>query len=480
MDRNLQGLNHLTGVSIENLASLSKQTSLQNRLLTARVTNVENIQLAHDNAIRTMLEEIKVNQAATIKCILEMRHMQAKVADFQIETIRMLIEDKNGNLSREDILKKMLPGDERNFIAKTARAAVEDSEDLPDDKLILDEVSFRMHELSLKDIQDPRKKVGPEPEQKPEEEPRNYAEVVRRLKKRRSSTKTENGKDVYYKENEVLQAITETRMRRFPNTTAPTKPITILSTNDEIDEARTEAEGKQIRSGKRYQHQRIRPAPKEFEDFDANSILDFTFAESATTPKKPKVKHPNAIAGVELPQEGTRSLSPISIPDSDPPTPPPLSPTFDPNPQQTEVRAEAKEKKEAEVVAEVKEKKRKVDSRGRKLQTARKSTTPRKKTPPKLSDSNDSSVVELSPPSPKAKAPQPFIIDPQELLAKPDEQHPLAPHEQKNIDPRGIKIKEETMDTVEAVRKAREEQAEEEAMAVINARVRKTSGVNED
>ena len=102
-----------------------------------------------------------------------------------------------------------------------------------------------------------------------------------------------------------------------------------------------------------------------------------------------------------------------------------------------------------------KKKSKRLDSNGKPIPTARKSTTPRKI--PRAEDDSvvETSVVEASSPS---SNPSPFVFI-------PDDRHPLAPHVPTTIDPEGLVIKQE-LETL--------------SVRVREARSRKFSGNNED
>ena len=466
LDNGIQGLNQLVGMALENIANLSKMITIQNRLTCSRLSSLEALVLNQDLKLSRMSNDLRIAQAATLKCQLEMKKMLGKMANFQANSVVMFAEHRGQHISREEILDGVFRGKESSIVASTARGAADDAEaeetGMVPESTLMEELAFRLNELSVQDF-DPKSKEAPEEMGK---EDRNYAKVLRQLQKRRTAPKDDSGNFVYFPENEVHRQVEENKTRRFPNTRAQRTTVTMFSTDQEIADARDEAELLRVPVEKRIQRERRKKVPadagKEYNP-DATGI-EFT-KNFQSPPKKakkspitepPKSKHINSIAGVELSGDDD---SDVDVEDAAPVASGSLA-AFSRTAMVTTAITPSSPKASTSAMAStstpsVPKRPRKLDSKGRPLQTARKSTTPQK-----VPRNRDDSVVETSVVEPSSPSPSPFVFIPN------DDRHPLAPHvPTQPVDPEGLEIKEELVTLSERVKEARR---------------RKYSGNNED
>ena len=494
LDNGIQGLNQLVGMALENIANLSKMITIQNRLTCSRLSSLEALVLNQDLKLSRMSNDLRIAQAATLKCQLEMKKMLGKMANFQANSVVMFAEHRGQHISREEILDGVFRGKESSIVASTARGAADDAEaeetGMVPESTLMEELAFRLNELSVQDF-DPKSKEAPEEMGK---EDRNYAKVLRQLQKRRTAPKDDSGNFVYFPENEIHRQVEENKTRRFPNTRAQRTTVTMFSTDQEIADARDEAELLRVPVEKRIQRERRKKVPadagKEYNP-DATGI-EFT-KNFQSPPKKakkspitepPKSKHINSIAGVELSGDddsdvdvedaapvASGSLAAFSrtamvataiTPSSPKASTSAMASTPSYPKASTSAMASTPSSPRASTSAmaststpSVPKRPRKLDSKGRPLQTARKSTTPQK-----VPRNRDDSVVETSVVEPSSPSPSPFVFIPN------DDRHPLAPHvPTQPVDPEGLEIKEELVTLNERVKEARR---------------RKYSGNNED
>ena len=470
LDRGIQGLTHLVGSIMENVNNLAKANTLQNKILSSRLTNIENVQLYQESHIMRKIEELQTSIAAVMKCTLEMRQIMGQVTKMQVNSLLMFTENHGAKLSEKAILDRIFKGED-SLTAATAKEAFQDARSgtMMNEDDLLTEVVARLYELNFKEIQNPKKSPSMVP---PDETPKeNYAEAVRRLKKRGTEALTVDGKQVFFEKGEVLQIVDGQRRDRFPNTTDATKPINIFSTDEEVAEAYREAEALAIKQQKRYQHDRIKePPPDDIINFDADSeISEFSFnplvrkssvtgaavEESPSRKRKPEDENePAKINDTEGETSDSAEFETTIEPVLAPSEPTPTSPQPGPAPK-TKHTASLRGVEIPSVLS--KKKKQKLDSKKTttkktKQPTARKSTTPRKKQiePSELDDS----VVELSP---DGLTPKTFVFDPEHKIARPDGTHPLYPHVQKNLDQEGLKIKEEIVQLNEKSEEVKQE-----------------------
>ena len=377
----MQGIGKLVQCLLENLARMSKQTSLEFTLLSERMSHLEKLVIFLDNQNHVLADQNKAMMGSLMKSQIESNAAITRVADVVINVLKNIVDiNEKEVFTKEELLQKMFGPSEDSLSASHFK---DWTKAMPSDDEVMQEVVFRLNELSVKDVSKPQNPVMtaadiPHAPMKPLG--KNFKANVKELEKFRSPASVSG-----WEEGEPIAICKERVKNRAPAVNYPIELLKITSKNEDIERVKSLCQENLEEQPKRRKGN-FRPEKRSSKLVAARKVVE------------------DYELGDKNPRRQTRSSRSLR------------SSSESSNPSRGGFSS-PKRKLEDEAHSES-PKRAKVTPQKNKRQTARKSTTPKDKGKGKSS----------KPLSPDAKVPEAKIPGPP--LSDPEHDEPQEPQEQ--------------------------------------------------
>ena len=231
----LQGIGKLVQCLLENLARMSKQTSLEFTLLSERMSHLEKLVIFLDNQNHVLADQNKAMMGSLMKSQVESNAAISRVADVVINVLKNIV-DINGKevFSKEELLQRMFGPSEDSLSASHFKDL---TKAMPSDDEVMQEVVFRLNELSVKDVSQPQNPVMtaadiPHAPMKPLG--KNFKANVKELEKFRSPASVSG-----WGEGEPIAICKDRVKNRTPAVNYPVELLKITSKNEAIERVKS-------------------------------------------------------------------------------------------------------------------------------------------------------------------------------------------------------------------------------------------------
>ena len=214
---------------------MSKQTSLEFTLLSERMSHLEKLVIFLDNQNHVLADQNKAMMGSLMKSQVESNAAIARVADVVVNVLKNIVDINDKEVfTKEELLQRMFGPSEDSLSASHFKDL---AKAMPSDDEVMQEVVFRLNELTVKDVSKPQNPVMnatdiPHAPMKPLG--KNFKANVKELEKFRSPASVSGWED-----GEPIAICKERIQNRAPAVNYPVELLKITSKNEDIERVKS-------------------------------------------------------------------------------------------------------------------------------------------------------------------------------------------------------------------------------------------------
>ena len=222
---------------LENVARSVKHTSLEFTLLSERMAHFEKLLVFLDSQIHSLNAQSKAVMGSIMKVSLENKAAMSRLADVMVNMTQEFVKAQTGlKSSKEEIFDRIFGPQVKSLATQEIRDM---ANHMPSEEYLMEEMVFRLNELTVKDVELPRKPVltaDDLPHTAAPPKGKNYKPHAKLMEKSRLPTILED-----YEEGEVKAIVSSRIENRVPAVNKPIEMLKLSSKDDDIERVREAA-----------------------------------------------------------------------------------------------------------------------------------------------------------------------------------------------------------------------------------------------